>query len=191
MIGCEVVLKTRNKLKRGGIDTIIAYIVVMIPLVYVLVFMIATIYHYSVQMSINQTVKETLVMASTYGTPTESMVRGYLKGQLEKVAQSEFKAEFYVRELNDAGEILPPKPAIYDPADSDSDGITITYDGSLNGTSQPLQKGDLLGLQVRSIKPSVLGTVSTFSVFGSYKNDKDLYYTAYREEIIRNEAPGK
>ena len=33
-------LKTRDKLKRGGIDTIIAYVVVMIPLAYVLVFMI-------------------------------------------------------------------------------------------------------------------------------------------------------
>ena len=46
------------KLKKGGLDTIIAYIVVMLPLLYVLVYIIATIYHFSVQMYMNQVVKE-------------------------------------------------------------------------------------------------------------------------------------
>jgi len=187
IVGCEFMLKTRKKAVRGGIDTILAYIVVMIPLVYVLVFMIATIYHYSVQMSVNQTVKETLVMVSTYGAPTESMVREYLKGQLQKVVPGDWKAQFYVRELNDDGEVKAPVPATYNSGANPTQRISYTPEGG--GPIQYLQKGDLLGLKVTSMNRSVLGTVSTFSVFNSARNEKDLYYTSYREEIIRNEAP--
>ena len=59
------------KIKKGGVDTIVAYIVVMLPLLYVLIYMVATIYHFSVQTYMNQVVKEAAVMASTYGTITD------------------------------------------------------------------------------------------------------------------------
>jgi len=173
-------IKTRKELKRGGIDTIVAYIVVMVPLVYVLVFMVATIYHYTIQMSVNQTVKETLVMASTYGTVTPSMLSNYLKPQITKVTQGDFSAQFYVRELTDDGVIEDAVPASLERKAS-GDAYLVKY-----GSGKTLQKGDLLGLRVWSDKQSVLGTVSNFSLFGSTGNN-ELYYSSYREEIIRNE----
>lgn len=173
-------IKTRKKLKRGGIDTIVAYIVVMVPLVYVLVFMVATIYHYTIQMSINQTVKETLVMASSYGTVTPSMLDNYLRPQIVKVTQSGFNAQFYVRELTDEGVIKDAVPAKLK-SNASGDAYLVEY-----GNGKTLQKGDLLGLRIWSDKQSVLGTVSNFSLFGS-TGDNELYYSSYREEIIRNE----
>lgn len=176
-------VKTRKELKRGGIDTIVAYIVVMVPLVYVLVFMVATIYHYTIQMSVNQTVKETLIMASTYGTVTPSMLNNYLHPQIKKVTQSGFKAQFYVRELTDKGVIRDAKPAW---AVEDGNAYLIKYTSEDGGTKE-LQKGDLLGLRIWTDKKSVLGTVSNFSLFSSKVNDNTLHYSSYREEIIRNE----
>ena len=67
-------MKKDKILKKGGIDTILAYVVVSIPLFYVLIFMISTLYHFSVQMHINQTLKETLIMASSYGQLTDGML---------------------------------------------------------------------------------------------------------------------
>ena len=72
------------KVKKGGIDSIIAFIVVLLPLVYVLIFMVATLYHFAVQMYLNQVVKETLVMASTYGTVTKSM-ENYMVEKLDGI----------------------------------------------------------------------------------------------------------
>ena len=72
------------KLKKGGLDTIIAYIVVMLPLLYVLVYIIATIYHFSVQMYMNQVVKEATVMASTYGALTTEHAK-YIEGNLDEI----------------------------------------------------------------------------------------------------------
>ena len=177
-------IKTRNKFNRGGIDTIVAYIVVMIPLVYVLIFMVATIYHYTVQMSINQTVKETLVMASSYGTVTPSMLNNYLGPQITKVTQSGFNAQFYVRELTESGVIDAAKPARLQKVNSAD--INSPYWVKF-GDDETLEKGDLLGLRIWTDDPSVLGTVSAFSMFGSTANDKSLHYSSYREEIIRNE----
>ncbi|MBP3284811.1 MAG: hypothetical protein J6M02_04870 [Clostridia bacterium] len=169
-------IKTRDKLKRGGMDTIVAYIVVMIPLVYVLVFMIATLYHYTIQMSINQTVKETLIMASSYGTVTRSMIYDYMAPKMTKLVDGGFEIQFYVRELKDDGTVGTPVVANFD------GDKKITYK---NG--QTLEKGDLLGIAVQSNNKSVLGSVSAFSLFGSNSDENNLYYSAYREEIIRNE----
>src|SRR5574344_1050273 len=89
------------KVKKGGLDTIIAFIVVLLPLVYVLIFMVATLYHFSVQMYMNQVVKETLVMASTYGTLTKDM-ESYMSGKLGKV-MTVGTIKYYVREFTDDG----------------------------------------------------------------------------------------
>jgi len=175
-------LKTRNKLKRGGMDTIVAYIVVMIPLVYVLVFMIATLYHYTIQMSINQTVKETLVMASSYGTVTTS-IENYLVTETEQMLRGDqIRIQYFVRELDSNGTVLDLVPATFNDQN-------VTFLSKEDNKTHTLEKGDLLGIAVESVKPSVLGTVSQFSVFNSSVSEGQLKYSAYREEIIRNEAP--
>ena len=161
------------KLKKGGLDTIIAYIVVMLPLLYVLVYIIATIYHFSVQMYMNQVVKEATVMASTYGAITdnhEKYIEEKLKNVLDKDEHGNVcEIEYYVRRFDDGnGVVGPVEPCPARPT---------------------VKKADIIGIYVKSTKPSVLGSVSAFSVFGNSSDENNLYYTSYREEIIRNEHP--
>lgn len=162
------------KLKKGGLDTIVAYIVVMLPLLYVLVYMVATLYHFSVQQYMNQVVKEATVMASTYGAVTTSHEE-YIKNKLasvlgtDKDSDANCTIKYYVRVFNEStgvvGEISEPYSAI-----------------------PSVKKGDIIGIYVQSNEPSLLGTVSSFNVF-SADSESSLKYTAYREEIIRNEKP--
>ena len=163
-----------RKLKKGGLDTIIAYIVVMLPLFYVLVYMIATIYHFSVQQYMNQVVKEACVMASTYGEITTSH-SGYICSKLAKAldddkdGDADVSITYYVRRF-----------------DPDTGVVGPISDGS--STIPSVKKGDIIGIYVQSIKPSLLGTVGNFNVFMFGRGKTDLLkYSAYREEIIRNE----
>ena len=164
------------KIKKGGLDTIIAYIVVMLPLLYVLVYIIATIYHFSVQMYMNQVVKEATVMISTYGEVT-SRHADYIRGKLSNVLDEDeyginCNIEYYVRQFDE------------------STGVVKTLYGPYDESNLPtVSKADIIGIYVQSTKPSVLGSVSAFSIFGNASNESDLYYTSYREEIIRNEHP--
>ena len=161
------------KLKKGGLDTIIAYIVVMLPLLYVLVYIIATIYHFSVQMYMNQVVKEATVMASTYGEVTTGHA-DYIEEKLKNILDKDehgnvCRIEYYVRRFDE------------------ENGVVGTVDPC---TARPtVKKADIIGIYVTSIKPSILGNVSSFSLFGSSSNTNNLYYTSYREEIIRNDPP--
>jgi hypothetical protein len=164
------------KLKKGGLDTIVAYIVVMLPLFYVLVYMIATIYHFSVQQYMNQVVKEACVMASTYGAITEGH-ENYIYSKLAKAldddkdGKADVTITYYRR-----------------PFDESTGVVGNISDGS---SARPgVNKGDIIGIYVQSKKPSLLGTVGNFNVFMFGRgNDNLLKYTAYREEIIRNEHP--
>lgn len=160
------------KLNKGGLDTIIAYIVVMLPLLYVLVYMIATIYHFSVQMYMNQVVKEAAVMISTYGDVTTSH-SDYIKDKLSGVLDSDDNVtiEYYVRPFNEGN------------------GVVGTITGPYTAQNVSVNKADIIGIYVQSNKPSILGNVASFSIFGNSSNESDLYYTSYREEIIRNEHP--
>ena len=164
------------KLKKGGLDTIIAYIVVMLPLFYVLVYMIATIYHFSVQQYMNQVVKEACVMASTYGGITTRHT-DYIYSKLARAldddgdGKADISIKYYKRE--------------FFPDDGVVSSDIVGYDG-IPG----VKKGDIIGIYVQSNKPSLLGTVGNFTVFMFGRGNTDLLkYTAYREEIIRNEAP--
>ena len=162
------------KLKKGGLDTIIAYIVVMLPLLYVLVYIIATIYHFSVQMYMNQVVKEATVMASTYGALTTEHAK-YIEGKLSNVLEKDdlgniCNIQYYVREFDEKTGVVG---AIKGPFDK----------------PQNVKKADIIGIYVESTKPSVLGSVSAFSIIGNGSGSNNLYYTSYREEIIRNEHP--
>jgi len=166
------------KLKKGGLDTIIAYIVVMLPLFYVLVYMVATIYHFSVQQYMNQVVKEACVMASTYGAITDSH-ENYIYTKLARALD------------NDGDGRADVNITYYKRAFDEKNGIVGTISGPSN-TRPGVSKGDIIGIYVQSTKPSLLGTVGNFSVFmfGRGGKEKDLLkYTAYREEIIRNEHP--
>ena len=185
-------MKKSNLLKKGGIDTILAYIVVSIPLFYVLIFMIATLYHFSVQMHINQTLKETLIMASSYGQLTEGML-DYLFENISNVGDDDmtWNLRIGVRGIDNDGNITPitiyPNNSgdFYTGISSGSVGINLSmFDNPTN-----LNKGDLLSVELVSNKPSLLGKLSRFSVFGSPSDDSDLYYSSYREEIIANVNP--
>ena len=166
------------KLKKGGLDTIVAYIVVMLPLFYVLVYMIATIYHFSVQQYMNQVVKEACVMASTYGAITEGH-ENYIYSKLAKAldddkdGKADVSITYYIRSFDEKSGIVG----------NISDGSS-----SIPG----VKKGDIIGIYVQSKNPSLLGTVGNFNVFmfgrGNKKGDL-LKYASYREEIIRNEHP--
>ena len=162
-------------LKKGGLDTIIAYIVVMLPLFYVLVYMIATIYHFSVQQYMNQVVKEACVMASTYGKITdkhEEYIYEKLANALDdNGGRADVTITYYLRS--------------FDPSDGVVDSIV-----KCEGIPSLVKKGDIIGIYVQSNNPSLLGTVGNFNVFMFGRNiakDKLLKYSAYREEIIRNE----
>lgn len=163
------------KVKKGGIDSIIAFIVVLLPLVYVLIFMVATLYHFSVQMYLNQVVKETLVMASTYGTVTKDMEE-YMVNKLDGIItfnEDRSNIHYYIRKFNpDTG--VPGTRTEVDISGSQISGIG---------------KADLLSIQVLSKEPSLLATVSSFNIFGANTDEMDnsLKYSAYREEIIRND----
>lgn len=168
-----------SKLKKGGLDTIVAYVVVMLPLLYVLVYMVATIYHFSVQTYMSQVVKEATVMASTYGKVTtahENYIKEKLSGVLKKDEDGEIcKITYYIRRFGTD----PNEPSMVGE-------ISAPYDdpGKLNA-----KKADIIGIHVVSTMPSMLGNVSSFSIFGGTKDKSKLYYTSYREEIIRNECP--
>ena len=164
------------KLKKGGLDTIIAFIVILLPLVYILIYMVATLYHFSVQMYLNQVVKETLVMASTYGTVTQAM-HDNLSKKLEGIMslEEEDSIVYYVRKFDLVNGDVGERKKIENPEFPIKD----------------LGKADLLGIYVQSDEPSLLATVSNFNILGTeLEGDANaLRYSAYREEIIRNDDP--
>lgn len=165
------------KLKKGGLDTIIAYIVVMLPLFYVLIYMVATIYHFTVQMYMNQVVKEAVVMISTYGEATEqheNYIHSKLSGVLptEEDDKANIKIEYYKREFVTEGQ----------------NAGTVAEAVGPTPNRPTLKKADIIGIYVESLEPSILGNVAAFSIFGEAGGDgSGLLYTSYREEIIRNE----
>lgn len=190
-------MKKEKVLKRGGIDTILAYVVVSIPLFYVLIFMIATLYHFSVQMHLNQTLKETLIMASSYGRLTDGMME-YLFNSIKNVGDegTTWKIRFGVRSINDAGNIsdidIYPSAGFIGGITS-GDDIPYELENLLedeNGRLYNINKGDLLSIELVSEQPALLHTLSNFSLFGGNAGSgTQLNYSSYREEIIANVNP--
>ena len=167
------------KTKKGGLDTIVAYIVVSLPLLYVLIYMVATIYHFSVQMYVNQVVKEATVMASTYGEITDKHIY-YITSKLEDVFG-----------IEDDGATKCDVVCYVKKFDDDDGWVDPTQDGvQYTPNSNKLDKGDIIGIYVKSRGKSMLGRVTDFNIFGGESaTSSGLYYEAYREEIIRNERP--
>lgn len=161
------------KLKKGGIDTIVAYIVVMLPLLYVVVYMVATIYHFSVQTYMNQVVKEATMMASTYGKVTQDHA-DYITGKLADIlGEHGCTIEYYKKEFNT------------------STGVVGTLNGPYASPTEmgEVGKADIIGIYVQSVDNSILDSVTSFNVFGGDDIEQGLKYSAYREEIVRNERP--
>ena len=171
MICCKK--KNMNRLKIGGIDSILAYIVVSIPLIYILVFMIGTLYHYAVQSYISQIVKETVTNASAYGGLTTTMVT-QANNKLTNITGSQINYTL-VRKR-------------YNPGTDSYVTEETNFTGAAYGRGENyFQKGDIIALQVESVEQSMLGSISNFSLFGSV-GTTDMHYSGYREDIIRNEG---
>jgi len=190
-------MKKSKLLRKGGLDTILAYVVVSIPLFYVLIFMIATIYHFSVQMHLNQSLKETLIMASSYGQITPEMFE-WLFNNIDNVGDggTKWQMRIGIRTIDDDGDITglgtDPNITVYPSSTDVYSGITKENVRGIIGSQfkdpNIINKGNLVSIELISEQPSLLSNVSNFSVFGN-TGSRDLRYSSYREEIIANENP--
>lgn len=172
------------KLKKGGMDTIVAYIVVMLPLLYVVVYMVATIYHFSVQTYMNQVVKEATMMASAHGTITDKH-REYIQTKLADVLKADnpentCTIKYYIKKFD-------PSQGVVSANFLDVDGkSTFTLEGDPR-----IEKTDIIGIYVESTKVSILDRVTSFNFFGGNSGETGLKYSAYKEEIVRNANPNQ
>jgi len=187
-------MKKDKILKKGGIDTILAYVVVSIPLFYVLIFMIATLYHFSIQMHINQTLKETLIMASSYGCLTDGMVE-YLFKNLTNVGDENttWVIRIGLRKLDANGDVVNYNNVVGGSAYRQAVGGLNYYNLDPNAFvdyQDPaiIDKGTLLSIELTGPR-SLLDTVSKFSLFGGIGSATELRYSGFREEIITNVNP--
>lgn len=189
-------MKKCKVLRKAGIDTILAYVVVSIPLFYVLIFMIATLYHFSIQMHINQTLKETLIMASSYGQLTDGMIE-YLFENLTNVGDQNTKwgMKIGIRKVDANGDIVNKSNVVGGSSViSGYSGINY-YNLNTFGFSECqdpdfVDKGTLLSIELYSLDLSLLGNVSKFSLFGGTgSGTSTLHYSGFREEIITNVNP--
>ena len=168
-----------TKIKKGGIDTIIAYIVVILPLVYILAFIIAIIYHFSVQSYVAQVAKELSISASTHGE-----IKGEMKERvyerLEGLDVGDFEIAITTRNYDD---------------DDNEFGSPTYLTGSAAGHYIPCRnipdldgddfgQKDTIAVYIRSTTPSLLATVANFGLFGG-GGTSELKYSAFREEIVR------
>ena len=166
-------MMNNTKLKKGGIDTIIAYIVVILPLVYILAFIIAIIYHFSVQGYVAQVAKELAISASTYGEITKPM-KERVFDRLEGLDLGTFEIAIKVRD--------------YDEEDNEFNNPSVSYIAmsSANDIPSPsnLKQKNTVAVYLRSKSDSLLATVANFGLFGG-GGTSELKYSAFREEIVR------
>lgn len=175
-----------TKLKKGGIDTVVAYIVVAIPLIYLIVFIIGIIYHFSIQSYVSQVAKEMAVSAGTHGKLTETMLdraQGRLKNldiKKEDGTVDEFLIAVKVLRYND-----------------DNSFTTVYNDGyksfsaiksDIAGGRISLKQKYIIEVYLTSESNSMLASISNFGMFGSGGGaESELKYSSFREEIVRND----
>ena len=188
--------KNMNRLRIGGIDNILAYIVVSIPLMYLLIMMIGTLYHYAVQSYIAQAVEDTVNNASAYGTLTEAMINDLNNKVVNVTNDTNIRYTLvrkrYVRAVpggaaahyDNDGVSDVGVAGLKDEAD-DTELINPALPATPDNTSTYFRKGDIIGIQLSSTNQSLLGTISNFGLFGG-GGSNDMRYTAYKEDIIRN-----
>lgn len=166
-------MMNNTKLKKGGIDTIIAYIVVILPLVYILAFIIAIIYHFSVQGYVAQVAKELAISASTHGEITQPMKKRVFE-RLDGLDLGTFEIAIKVREYDDDDNAFNNPSVSYIPMNSAND---------IPSPSNLKQK-NTVAVYLRSQSLSLLATVANFGLFGG-DGTSELNYSAFREEIVR------
>lgn len=172
-------MMNNTKLKKGGIDTIIAYIVVVLPLVYILAFIIAIIYHFSVQGYIAQIAKELAISASTHGEITDPMKERVYE-RLERLDLGDFKIAIMARDYDEENnEFDTPKNL----TGTTSDPYIPCRSIPNLGASHFNQK-DTIAVYIRSDADSLLATVANFGLFGG-GTTSELKYSTFREEIVR------
>ena len=174
-------MMNNTKLKKGGIDTIIAYIVVILPLVYILAFIIAIIYHFSVQGYIAQVAKELAISASTHGEITQAM-EDRVVARLNSLNIGEFQIAIKVREYKEETDAAG-KPVFYFD-DPDTYGWNSVANTPMLDSSVLKQKSTV-AVYLQSQAPSLLATVANFGLFGGAGTPSTLNYSAFREEIVR------
>jgi len=172
-----------TKLKKGGIDTVVAYIVVAIPLIYLLVFIIGIIYHFSVQSYVSQVAKELAITAGTHGKITAAMI-DRANDRLTNLDVGDFEIAIKVKEYSDTSNSFSEKKLGYGPVNYGSH-VENLYNVL---TGKKLHKKDIIEIYIQSKDNSILASISNFGMFGSGgTSESELKYSSFREEIVRND----
>lgn len=172
-----------KKLKKGGIDTIVAYIVVIIPLVYIVAFIIAIIYHFSIQGYIAQVAKELAISASTHGEITDAMM-DRVNNRLDALDVGEFEIAIIKREYNEVNNTFGNKVNLTGSASDPYVSTTSVPELTVDGAHPDFKQKDTIAIYLKSDSLSLLATVANFGLFGS-GGTSELSYSTYREEIVR------
>ena len=172
--------------KKGGIDTIVAYIVCSLPLIYILIFLISIFIHFTVQMYIGQVLKEALVLTTTKGELSEDILL-WMDENLNRVGDYQYLIK-RVKYDTETSTFLEPEYS-----SSAGDGLDI-----LNGEVPPalvwspeyperrLSKGDVIAIRIKSKEPSLMSRISNFSILGGAKPvSSDAYYFSTREGVVQ------
>lgn len=175
-----------TKLKKGGIDTVVAYIVVAIPLIYLLVFIIGIIYHFSVQSYVSQVAKELAITAGTHGKITAPMIER-ANNRLATLDVGDFEIAIKVQEYNESTNSFSEKKLAYGPVNYDSH-VKNLYSTAIGLTDKKLHQKDIIEIYIQSKENSMLASISNFGMFGSGEtSESELKYSSFREEIVRND----
>lgn len=175
-----------TKVKKGGIDTVVAYIVVALPLTYLLVFTIGIIYHFSVQSYVSQVAKELAITAGTHGQLTSKMIeRANLK--LSNLDVGDFQIAIKVKEYDVDTNSFSEKRLNYGPINYDSH-VENLYSASTGLTDNKLHQRDIIEIYLQSKDNSILASIANFGMFGGGSGTESaLKYSSFREEIVRND----
>lgn len=162
---------------KGGLDTIIAYAVCSLPLLYMLIYLVCTFIHFTTQSYVDQIVKETLVLISTTGKVDTSIVK-FANDRLIKF-DSDFQIEITRAYYDDFTDPANPQFKDDPTAVFSDNGVDISADGYTIVT-QTLKRGDVLKMKVKSKNPSILSRV------GGNMVGSEIYYYSMREEVVQN-----
>lgn len=173
-----------TKLKKGGIDTVVAYIVVAIPLIYLIVFIIGIIYHFSIQSYVSQVAKELAITVGTHGKITSHML-DRANTRLSNLNVGDFQIAIRVQEYNETSNSFSEKKLLYGPIDYDSHVKKLYTATGL--TDNKLHQKDIIGIYLTSESNSMLASISNFGMFGGAGTASELKYSSFREEIVRND----
>ena len=132
------------------------------------------IYHFSIQSYVSQVAKELAVSAGTYGKLSPAMI-DRASDRLTNLDVGDFEIAIKVQKYDDTNNNFSPE--------------TYGYRAVASApTSLGLKKKDIIEVYLQSTEKSMLATIANFGMFGGGGGSpSDLRYTAFREEIVRND----